>query len=188
MIINSFFCHTIYNANKYQYNLHNFDSLNLRPYFFIIIFFKFNILCTFQFPMCMHTTRTAYRKQCRDFHSSQKSHSITGWLVPNVVSEQSGPFLTVHSVHWRDVNLSKIRPLCSLPTSVNYYSAIKHHVPEEQRPQLHHCKSPKPHILSGLLVWLHMCNHYKRALKCWHSSYGLFSCNDFQLSDTGKNL
>lgn len=52
MIIVSFFCHTIYSANKYQYTLHNFDFLHLRPHFFIIIFFKFNILCTFQFPTC----------------------------------------------------------------------------------------------------------------------------------------
>lgn len=138
--------------------------------------------------MCKHTTHTAYRKHCRDLYSSQKSQSITGWLVPNVASEQSGPFLTVQNVHWRDVNLSKIIPLCSLPTSVIYHPVIKHNVPKEQRPQLRHWKSPKPHILSVLLVWLHMCNHYKRALKCWQSSYSLFSCNDFQLSDTCKNL
>jgi hypothetical protein len=133
----------------------------------------------------MHTTRTSYWKHCWDLHSSQKSHTVT---VPNVAWVQSGPFLTVQNVHWRDINLSKIRPLCSLQTSVTYHPAIKHCVPEEQWPRLHHCKSPKSHILAGLLVWLHMCSHNKRAFKCWHNSYGLFCCNDFQLSDTCKNF
>jgi len=51
MIIVSFFCLTIYNANKYQYNLHNFDFLNLSPYFLLthslnLIFCgHFNSLC-----------------------------------------------------------------------------------------------------------------------------------------------
>jgi hypothetical protein len=46
MIIDSFFYHTIYNVNKYQYNLHNFDSLKLRSYFLNLIFcVHFNSLC-----------------------------------------------------------------------------------------------------------------------------------------------
>ena len=68
MIIVSFFCHTIYNANKYQYKLYNSDCLNLRPYLFYYHIFKCNFLCTFQFPMCTDFITCAH---AHNMHSLQ---------------------------------------------------------------------------------------------------------------------
>ena len=127
MIMVSFFCHTIYNANKYQYNLHNFDFLNLRPYFLNSIFFKFNILCTFQFPMCTNFITCVH---AHNMHSLQETLLRSPFFSEIAQHHWVIGAQCCQSAKWSflDVNLSKIRPLCSLLTSVTYHPAIKHHV------------------------------------------------------------
>jgi len=44
--------------------------------------------------------------------------------------------------------VSKMRPLRCLKTSRTDYTAARHHIPHEYRPQLHHCENRKIHNLN----------------------------------------
>lgn len=44
--------------------------------------------------------------------------------------------------------VSKMRPLHCLETSQTDYKAARHHIPQEQRPQLHHCENRRTRNLN----------------------------------------
>jgi hypothetical protein len=66
----------------------------------------------------------------------------------------------------------KIKPLCHVKMSETNYPVTWHHISEEQRPQLQHCKSQKSHTSTNMAmmqnIWGYIQQfHVQGYLKIW---------------------